>query len=61
MENTERTKTQNTPTLEMPRTNRQRRKAVRLNDRIVVWAVDLFQRKTGQEKRSDLYGYDPLA
>jgi hypothetical protein len=55
MENTEETKTQNT------RTNRQRRKALRINDRILVWAVNTFQRKTGADTRVSTYGTDPLA
>lgn len=38
-----------------------RRKALRLNDMILVWAVDLFARKTGADTRVSTYGTDPLA
>jgi hypothetical protein len=61
MQNTETTTQAQRPTQREKTTNRQRRKALRLNDRILVWAVDLFQRKTGQDKRTHLYGHDPLS
>jgi hypothetical protein len=39
---------------------RDRRKAKRLNDRIVFWAIELFARKTMADQRAVTFDRDPM-
>lgn len=40
--------------------NLKKKRALRLNDRILVWLVDKAIRKTNADKRKAYYGVDPL-